>query len=289
MQRGVASAPAASRTSGRPMDPAARAGTQGTGILPFDAVDWNYWQTSVAFAALSRNGEVQQTRRFVLADIGAPVADFNLALVARPDADLEAALDAAEAFFGARQHPWRVSFRAEHVAACEGALLERGFTAVDPVPGMQLAPIPGRLPERSDITFESVSNSSTLKDFQQTAFLGFGLPAQAAHLFLTEQLVGLPSFRGLVGYVAGEPVCTSAVHETAGVAGVYWVATVESQRKQGLGEAATWAAVAEARRRGHALASLQASVMGRPVYARMGFDHDRSYARYQAPTGPSGG
>jgi GNAT superfamily N-acetyltransferase len=255
----------------------------------FDAVDWNYWQTSVAFAALSRHGDVRQTRRFVLADIGAPVADFNLALVSDPEADLEAALDAAEAFFGAKQHPWRVSFRAEHVAACEPGLLERGFTAVDPVPGMQLAPLPERVPVRSDITFEPVSNAATLKDFQQTAFLGFGLPAQAAHLFLTEQLVGLPSFRALVGYVAGEPVCTSAVHETAGVAGIYWVATVEAHRKKGLGEAATWAAVAEGRRRGHTLTSLQASVMGKPVYARMGFAHDRSYARYQAPARPSAG
>jgi len=248
-----------------------------------DANDWNYWQATIAFSAASRSGEVRQSRGLVLADIGAPVAEFNLALVFRPEAELDSALDAAADFFGARQHPFRVSFRAEHVPACQERLHARGFARVGDIPGMSLAPLPTRVPARSDVVFRPVSDAASLEDFRQTAFLGFGLPARAAHLFLTEELMDWPGFHALVGYRDGGPVCTSALYESTGVAGIYWVATLEAHRRSGLGEAATWAAVAEGRRRGYDHACLQASAMGRPVYARMGFVHDRSYARFEVP------
>jgi hypothetical protein len=246
-------------------------------------MDWNYWQATVAFSAASRNGEVRQSRGVVLADIGAPVADFNLALLSCPAQDLDTALESAGAFFGAKQHPFRVSFRSQHVAACEAKLRSRGFTRVDDVPGMSLAAGSRSLPVRSDVVFRAVNDAKGLEDFRQTAFLGFGLPARAAHLFLTEELMAWPGFQALVGYRDGVPACTSALLESQGVAGIYWVATLEAQRRAGLGEAATWAAVAEGRRRGYDRACLQASAMGRPVYARMGFHHDRSYARFEAP------
>lgn len=55
----------------------------------------------------------------------------------------------------------------------------------------------------------------------------------------------------------------------AHVQGVY---TVPEYRGRGLGEALTRAVLAEAQRRGVKSANLNAAVMGRPMYERMGFE-----------------
>ncbi len=250
-------------------------------LRTFDPIDWNYWQATAGFSARSSRGAVIQTRGLVLADVGAPVAQFNCAFVAEPEQDLDAGLDAAEEFFGARQHPYRVVLREDQLPACEAKLRERGFASVDEIPGMTLAKIPDEIPRRRDVDLRRVDDAKTLADFQATAFAGFGLPVRGARHFLTEALLATPEFEAIVGYVDGQPACTSALFESAGVAGVYWVSTLEAYRSQGLGAAATWAAVEAGRRRGHRLASLQASAMGKPVYEKMGFAIDRRYARWE--------
>jgi GNAT superfamily N-acetyltransferase len=146
---------------------------------------------------------------------------------------------------------------------------------------MTLAPIPSAIPRASGVVFRRVDDARTLAHFQETAFAGFGLPARAARHFLTEALLATPEFEAVIGYIDGAPACTSALYETASVAGVYWVSTLEAYRCRGLGAAVTWAAVEAGRRRGLALASLQASAMGKPVYEKMGFVVDRQYARFE--------
>lgn len=116
--------------------------------------------------------------------------------------------------------------------------------------------------------------------FQATAFEGFGLPPQAGRLFLTDALFALPELEAYLGLVDGEPAATSLLFRTGDLAGVYWVATREPFRRRGFGEALTWAAVRAGRARGCAVAGLQASALGRPVYARMGFDTPVHYVRY---------
>ncbi len=71
-----------------------------------------------------------------------------------------------------------------------------------------------------------------------------------------------------VGYVEGVPVSTSAAIVSDGMVGIYAVATSPPARRRGYGEALTWAA---ARSDDVLPATLQASTLGAPVYARMGF------------------
>jgi ribosomal protein S18 acetylase RimI-like enzyme len=246
-----------------------------------DPTDWNYWQATAAFSATSALGEVDQKREVLLVDVGAPVPQFNIAFVPHPERDLEAAAIVAREFFGAKQHPYRVVIRDDQIDACDDALRKAGLARVDDIPGMTLARIPDTPPRCDGVSFRRVDDAKTLDDFSRTAFIGFGLPERAAGHFLTEDLAALPAFEAFVGYVDGQPACTSALFETAGVAGVYWVATLEAHRGRGLGESATWAAVEAGRRRGLPYACLQASAMGRPVYTRMGFEVDRQYVRYE--------
>jgi GNAT superfamily N-acetyltransferase len=93
----------------------------------------------------------------------------------------------------------------------------------------------------------------------------------------------LPQVRCYSGLVDGSVVATSMLIATGAVAGIYWVATLEDRRGQGYGEALTWAAVAGGRDLGCGIASLQASKLGRPVYARMGFEHGVDYAHLLPP------
>ncbi len=254
-------------------------------IAALDPIDANFQQASGAFVATSKLGEVREDHDHYVANAGVPVVDYNLVFLKRPDHELEATLDKAAAYFEERKLPYRIFLRAEQADACRGPLQSRGFAERDPVPGMQLDPIPDAAGAVDGLEIRRVSDAATLEDFQKTAFEGFGLPVAAAPLFVTEQLVGLPGVALFVGYVAGEPACTSALVPTTDIAGIYWVATFERFRGRGFGATLTWQATWAGREQGCRVASLQASELGRPVYARMGFVHDRDYARFDAPAG----
>ncbi len=77
---------------------------------------------------------------------------------------------------------------------------------------------------------------------------------------------------------------TALLFDAHGVAGVYIVATAEACRRRGIGAALTAAALAEGRRRGLRVGTLQAGVLGAPVYAGMGFAKVEEYELFRPPT-----
>lgn len=249
-----------------------------------DPIDTNFQLATGAFIATSKTGEVLEARDVYVTNCGVPVADYNLVFLKRPGYKVEAALDRAARYFESSGLPYRVSVRADQADSCRRVSSERGFVERAPVPGMRLSPLPAIPEAPAGVEVRRVADAETLADFQQTAFEGFGLPTAAAPLFITENFVALPDVALFVGYVDGQPACTAALVATAGVAGVYWVATREGLRGCGYGAAITWEAVRAGQDRGCGVASLQASDMGRPVYERMGFVRDREYARFDSPT-----
>jgi hypothetical protein len=78
--------------------------------------------------------------------------------------------------------------------------------------------------------------------------------------------------RHFLGRLGGEPVATATLFLRAGVAGVYFVFTVEGARRRGIGAAATVAAPREARRPDYGLGVLGSSEMGYGVHRRLGFE-----------------
>lgn len=98
----------------------------------------------------------------------------------------------------------------------------------------------------------------------------------------------LPKLRSPVGavvvaYDAGRPVATATVFMGEGVAAVYGVGTVSSERRKGFGSAVTLAALHEGARRGCELSFLNPSTSGYGVYRRLGFEDAAPNRIYRLP------
>ena len=79
-------------------------------------------------------------------------------------------------------------------------------------------------------------------------------------------------FVSYVGYVDGEPVCTTAMVQGGGAVGFYNVATLPGSQRRGYGEAVMRHALAESRKElGMLPVVLQSTPAGLNLYERMGF------------------
>ena len=77
--------------------------------------------------------------------------------------------------------------------------------------------------------------------------------------------------RSYLARVDGRPASALGIHDTAGDAGVFFVGTVPEARGRGVATRLLWHALVAARERGCDISTLQATRMGEPVYARLGY------------------
>ena len=141
-----------------------------------------------------------------------------------------------------------------------------------PVDGLEIRRV--RTPEDFDAyvgTFAPIlSPSPAFTDLfvRASRRIGFGEDAPEVHF---------------LGLLHGEPVATASLVAAGGAAGIYNVTTTEAARGRGIGAAMTVAAVRQGADRGVALATLQASAIGRPVYERLGFEFVCDLLPYRDP------
>ena len=93
----------------------------------------------------------------------------------------------------------------------------------------------------------------------------------------------------MVAYLDGAPVSCAMTLVSHGVAGVFYVATVASARRRGLGDALTRVAARAGFELGARAAWLGASEMGADLYRRIGFsDLGSTIVEYESPApGPT--
>lgn len=119
----------------------------------------------------------------------------------------------------------------------------------------------------------SVEDEELLRKWIHVASIGFGIPQAVENIwyeFFAEAACDRP-FRTYLAFLNNEPVGTSQLFTSAGVAGIYNVTCIPEARGQGIGAAVTLAPLLEAREMGYRVGILQASSMGRSVYQRLGF------------------
>ncbi|HEX6710875.1 MAG TPA: GNAT family N-acetyltransferase [Rubrobacter sp.] len=136
--------------------------------------------------------------------------------------------------------------------------------------------LPEEVPVRAGFAVERVCDDSGLAAWIETLGSGFGEgPVEAEWVGEVYRRLGFgdeEQCRHYLGRLDGEPVATSTLFIGAGVAGIYFVCTVESARRRGIGAAVTLAALREARDLGYRISVLGSSEMGYPVYRRLGFE-----------------
>ena len=156
-------------------------------------------------------------------------------------------------------------------------LMGRGLTRLEDEVGMalDLRSFRGDAPAPSGLVIEPVAEKSALRSWVKVVAAGFGFPDTVAGLLFelhseNEPSENLPCWLYL-GLMDGEPVGTSRLFVSGGVAGVYHVATLPEKRKRGIGTSMTQAALREAKSLGCEIAVLRAAQAGLGIYLKLGF------------------
>lgn len=217
---------------------------------------------------------------------GLPILTFNQVMVERDDASETAVADAV-AIMRARNTAFVVNLRIGPDDRLGGLLRELGLTPLGSgpwMPGMALDPIPepGAW-AAAGLDIRRVTDGRGLEDSAAVAALGFGAPDWLMRAVLPPAALDLPGMAVYVGYADGRPACTAVGVRTGRAIGVYSVATDPAWRRRGFGAAITARIAEDARAGGAEVAVLQASDMGYPVYARMGYRTVIEYTGYVEP------
>ena len=246
------------------------------------AVDSNYWQ-SFKLLARACGGEVLERDGMLAVSTGLPVAMLNIAFVERPLADPRATLKEMVSFYDEKRLPFVVRIREGVDPESEKAAAALGMPYSDTVSGMALYRVPPPPEPVQGLNIERVPDSKRLGDYQRVAAEGFGMPLEFAERLMGAAFLEVEGFESYLGTLDGDPVAVSSVFVDGEVAGVYNVATLDSHRRRGIGEAMTWRSVTRGREAGCTVATLQASQMGKPVYERMGFRVVAPYRTFRRP------
>jgi GNAT superfamily N-acetyltransferase len=233
------------------------------------------------FGEATGRGEVKTLDRTVAMYSGLEYGVFNISLLTREagvtDAGLDAALSEAARYFKQRTKRWSFWL-------CEDLLdsptrrrarqicNDFGLRPISYPPGMiaqKLLPPVRPLPK---IECRPVSDHSTRCAFAEITSICFEIPPGIANAVYGPQDAWNGAYRGFVGVVDNKPIAIAAVVEAAGALGIYSVATIPNQRRQGYGEALLRAAAHMARPKSNGEPFiLQSTEAGHALYKRMGF------------------
>jgi GNAT superfamily N-acetyltransferase len=223
--------------------------------------------------------------------IGMPHPWHNGVLAHTPAAEMaDEAIDAAlRHFVGyAGVMTW---WLAPHLAVepWRARLEPRGFGYAADTPGMAIDLSTLDLPaaEAPGLAIRRVASAQEMQTWGEVFVTGYALPPawHAATITFFRELGYAPPIRHYLGLLDGEPVATASLFTGAGVAGVFYVATVPAARRRGIGAAVTLAALRDGRELGYRIGVLQASPQGYPVYQRMGFVEVCKLEHFFRPSG----
>ncbi len=226
------------------------------------------------FRAMMRGDAVVSNDSYIRLLTGQPHPFANFALVRTP-ADPHATMVAIEPLrtCGA---PAAAIFTGAVSAEVDERLRASGFHPHDPMPAMavEIERLP-RCALPAGYEFARIDPSHDGTEWSKVFAEGYELPPALAEVFSPR---GCPAAMGADAPMqcfavrkAGRQVATTLLYLNEGLAGIYCVATIPSERRQGLGAYLTVEALRAAHRLDYRVGVLQASPAGYPIYQRLGF------------------
>jgi GNAT superfamily N-acetyltransferase len=161
-----------------------------------------------------------------------------------------------------------------------------GLQLVYEMPEMTLKGPADARPLPPGAELRQVSSQEEVEDYWQIAaasYVSLGFPPEAFGFYTNHTGFLADNVAAFIAYLDGEPASIAMTIVSHGVAGVYWVGSLEKARGKGLGRAVTVAATNAGLDLGADTASLQASPMGKPIYAEMGYEAIYDYKLLMAP------
>lgn len=212
----------------------------------------------------------------------------NAAFRTSDDFDAEELVARAKAFFDERKRGFSVWTRGEEAADRDlvAAVESAGLQFIYEMPEMILAAPAQDRPLPSTAELRRVSSGAEIEDYWRIAaasYVSLGFPPEAFGFYTNHAGLLAENVAAFIAYLDGEPVSIAMTIVSHGVAGIYWVGSLEQARGKGLGRAVTVAATNAGFDLGAEIASLQASPMGKPIYAEMGYETVFDYRLWMSP------
>jgi GNAT superfamily N-acetyltransferase len=146
-----------------------------------------------------------------------------------------------------------------------------------------------RLPAQplpDDVEISQVKTTDELAHFAEinaSAFSVYGMPPQSVYkTFSKAEKMLVPHVVAVIAYVQGIPASAALTFVHDETAGLYWVGTIEAYRKRGLAKAVVREVTNAGFDLGARISTLQATVMGEPIYKKLGYEtvfNHRIYVR----------
>jgi hypothetical protein len=199
--------------------------------------------------------------------------------------DAPSLLERARRFFHARRRGYSLWVRgADADADLADAARAAGHSKLFDYPQM-ICRAPLEEPAPPDgVEIRRVTDRAGLADFATVnarAYTAYGTPEEATRSnFGRPDALLSPHIAAFVAYERGGPVSAAQTMLTHGIAGIFWVGTVEAARGKGIAAAITRAATNWGFAAGGAHVQLQASPMGEPIYLRLGYEELYRYDFY---------
>lgn len=194
----------------------------------------------------------------------------------------------AKEFFGARGRGFSIWIRGDlpEDRDLAAAATEAGCQLVYEMPEMVLRAPAEEAPLPPGAELRRLSEPGQARDYWRvaaSAYASIGFPPEVFGHYSNEAGLLAENVAAFIAYLDGEPVAIAMTIVSHGVAGIYWVGSLEQARGKGLGRAVTAAATNAGFELGADVASLQASPMGKPVYQAMGYETLFDYRLLMCP------
>ncbi len=205
--------------------------------------------------------------------------------------DAEGLVSRAKSFFDARGRGFSIWIRGEQPEDRDltTAATASGLQLIYEMPEMVLdSPVEEpSLPVGAEL--RQLSEARQADDYWKVAaasYTSIGFPPEVFGGYSNHIGLLAENVAAFIAYLDGEPVSIAMTIISHGVAGIYWVGSLEQARGKGLGRAVTAAATNAGFKLGAELASLQASPMGKPIYEAMGYETIFDYRLFMSPPPP---